>query len=470
MGVIAKDVVVAERFRLVRPIGKGGMGVVWEALHIPLDIPCAVKFIDHRAATEPHLAALQRFEREARAAARIGGRHVVRILDHGVWDGLAYIVMELLRGESLRARLERVGRLSPPELMPIVRHVGRALRKAQESGIVHRDLKPDNIFLTHEDDGEIAKVLDFGIAKLVTDVPLAEQTRTGDLLGTPVYMSPEQVQGTRAIDGRSDLWSLAVIVFRCVTGELPFGAQTFAELVIEICMRPRVIPSSVAVVPEGFDSWWAKAAARDPDDRFQTAHAFVDALELALGMVPPVDPVSSGRLVSVHSIRGELDSVPTAAGASGVNLAKFTGAPGEDTTGRAVASGRGRLDRRWQGTMVMGIVAGVSAMILLAVVYGRAGSAPRAAPSAAPAFMASSAADPGVLVPTAAAPSSEPVAVVPGADADMSAVPNGGAAPRGGAADANATDASVSRAAAPGPRRPKVREPDPSPVTGRTGF
>ncbi|WXB20009.1 protein kinase [Pendulispora albinea] len=263
------------------------MGSVWEAMHLGLDVPCAMKFIDGNA--QDREIANHRFEREAKTAAQIRSRHVVQILDHGVWEGVPYIAMELLRGESLRARLVRMLVLSPPEVLRIVRHVGRGLRKAHERGIVHRDLKPDNIFLTHDDDltqgqgAEIAKVLDFGVAKWTShDQIMASHTRSGDLLGTPVYMSPEQIRGSRDVDTRSDLWSLAVIVFRCLTGRLPFVAESFGNLVLEICTKPLLVPSEMAAVPPGFDAWWQKAAARDPEDRFQTERELVLALERVL--------------------------------------------------------------------------------------------------------------------------------------------------------------------------------------------
>ncbi|WP_394846303.1 serine/threonine-protein kinase [Pendulispora brunnea] len=298
---IAENALVAERFRLIRLIGKGGMGSVWEAHHVALDVPCAVKFITCEGHDRETL--LRRFEREAKAAAGISGRHVVQIFDYGVWNGLPYIAMELMKGEDLRTRLKRVMVLPPEDVLRIARHVARALRKAHERGIVHRDLKPDNIFLVYDDDGtqkndaEVAKVLDFGIAKSV-GIPVASETTTGELLGTPVYMSPEQIRGTRRVDERSDLWSLAVIVYRCLLGKLPFVAGAFGDLVLEICSKPIVVPSSVGAVPAGFDEWWQKAVARRPRDRFQTAAEFTAELERVLaprGAAPSVP--SSQELV-----------------------------------------------------------------------------------------------------------------------------------------------------------------------------
>jgi serine/threonine-protein kinase len=220
---LAENAVVAGRFKLNRLIGRGGMGSVWQATHLGLDIPCAVKFIEGEMSNMAE--AQTRFEREAKAAAQLRSPHVVQILDHGVCEGTPYIAMELLDGEDLGKRLARNGRIQPSELSAIITQVTRALTKAHAVGIVHRDLKPDNIFLVRDDDREIAKVLDFGIAKSASNALEGSNTKTGAMLGTPYYMSPEQAQGIKTVDYRSDLWSLAVIVFQCLTGALPFESE-----------------------------------------------------------------------------------------------------------------------------------------------------------------------------------------------------------------------------------------------------
>jgi eukaryotic-like serine/threonine-protein kinase len=279
---LVENAVVAGRFKLERLLGRGGMGSVWQAQHLGLDIPCAVKFIEGEFATmqEAHV----RFEREAKAAAQLRSPHVVQILDHGLWEGRPYIAMELLEGEDLGKRIQRAGRLHPAELNTVLAQVCRALGKAHTLGIVHRDLKPDNIFLVRDDDREIAKVLDFGIAKSKSsDLVTGSNTRTGAMLGTPYYMSPEQAQGTKAVDSRSDLWSLAVIAYQCITGRLPFESEALGDLLIKIIVSPIPVPSQVAHVPPGFDAWFARAASRDPSHRFQTAKEFSDSLALAVG-------------------------------------------------------------------------------------------------------------------------------------------------------------------------------------------
>src|SRR3954471_14894368 len=190
--------VIAGRYRLVSQLGQGGMGSVWRADHITLSSPVAIKLIDPEIARRPEM--LERFQREAQSSAALRSPHVVQILDYGVDDGVPYIAMELLEGESLASRLTRLGRLPYAETARFVSHIGRALAKAHEAGVIHRDLKPDNVFLVQNDDREIAKVLDFGIAKITGLGPGTGQaltTRTGAILGTPSYMSPEQAQGTK---------------------------------------------------------------------------------------------------------------------------------------------------------------------------------------------------------------------------------------------------------------------------------
>jgi serine/threonine-protein kinase len=280
---LAEGMVVANRFRLGQMLGRGGMGSVWRAMHLGLDVPCAVKFIEGELASLPEAQA--RFEREAKAAAQLRSPHVVQILDHGVWDGTPYIAMELLEGEDLGKRLARVGRLSPPDTHNIISQVCRALAKAHATGIVHRDLKPDNIFLVRDDDREITKVLDFGIAKSRgQDLGGSSNTKTGAMLGTPYYMSPEQAQGIKQVDFRTDLWALAVIVYQSLTGRLPFESEALGDLLVRIIVAPLPVPSQIAPVPPGFDAWWAKAASRDPNERFQSAKEVADSLSLVCGV------------------------------------------------------------------------------------------------------------------------------------------------------------------------------------------
>jgi serine/threonine-protein kinase len=275
--------VVADRFRLIEPLGRGGMGVVWRAHDQRLNVPCAVKFLLDEVVALADIR--QRFEREAQAAAQLKSRHVVAILDHGIWKRRPYLAMELLEGEDLAARLARRDRLSPAETAAIVEQIARGLAKAHKAGIVHRDLKPDNVFLASEDEGEVVKILDFGIAKRTwPDATAGVSSTGGGLIGTPSYMSPEQASGKNVVDYRTDLWSVAVIAFRCITGRLPFQSTAIGELLVSILSDRIPMPSEVAQgIPASFDRWWAKAAARKREDRFASAPEMAEALKSAVG-------------------------------------------------------------------------------------------------------------------------------------------------------------------------------------------
>jgi serine/threonine protein kinase len=311
---LAPNVVIAERFKLIRLLGQGGMGSVWLATHLGLDIPCAVKFIEGEFAQMAEAQA--RFEREAKAAASLRSPHVVQILDHGIFDGTPYIAMELLDGEEFGKRLHRVGRMNPAEVVRIISEVGRALTKAHAIGIVHRDLKPENIYLVRDDDREIAKVLDFGIAKATGAGGIdGSNTKTGAMLGTPYYMSPEQAQGVKAVDHRSDLWSLGVIVFQALTGRLPFESEALGDLLVRIIVAPVPMASQfVNDLPPTFEQWWAKASQRDPAMRFQTSKEFCETLASVFGQsrgewggdanLAPRPPQGSGQFGSTPNPLG----------------------------------------------------------------------------------------------------------------------------------------------------------------------
>jgi serine/threonine protein kinase len=297
-----KGRILAGKYRLVDELGRGGMGSVWRADHVELRSVVAVKLIDPSLAQSAE--GRSRFLREARAAGALRSNHVVQVYDYGVDEGIPFLVMELLEGESLAARLERKGRLTLAELQPVVRQVGRALAKAHAAGIVHRDLKPENIFICTEGDSELVKVLDFGIAKVESNIAVSVQTQTGLVLGTPYYMSPEQAEGRRALDSRSDLWSLGVITYECLLGQRPFDGENLAQLILAICAEDPPVPSSRGNVPAGFDQWFLRAVARRVELRFATIQELSDsfaglddrhAWESTLGITtdPAVEPSNS---------------------------------------------------------------------------------------------------------------------------------------------------------------------------------
>lgn len=278
---LSAGVVVSGRYDLLRLLGTGGMGSVWLARDTSLDTTCALKFIDEGMLENDEARA--RFEREAKAAAQIRSPNVVDVFEYGTWGTRPYIAMEYLEGEELAQRLERYGLLDSETAYRVVAHVARALSRAHAGGIVHRDLKPENIFLVEGDAGEIAKVLDFGIAKHSAYSLTDRRTKTGSFLGTPFYMSPEQARGDE-IDHRSDLWALAVIAFQCLTGQPPFYDESLGALLGKIMYEPIVSPLTIAPhLPQGVEAWWEQATQRDREKRFQSAGELSDALAEALG-------------------------------------------------------------------------------------------------------------------------------------------------------------------------------------------
>ncbi|MEZ4226830.1 MAG: protein kinase [Polyangiaceae bacterium] len=299
---LAPGSIIGGKYRLLALIGEGGMGQVWKALHLTLDSEVAIKFINAELAGSGDMA--KRFTREARAAAALRSPHVVQILDYGMEGHVAFQVMELLQGESLAARLQRDRVLPPREVARILQHVARALAKAHDAGIVHRDLKPDNIYLTHADDELIAKVLDFGIAKFRSgNQTMGTTTRTGAVMGTPYYMSPEQAEGNRDVDQRTDIWAMGVIAFECMLGKKPFDSDAFGNLLLKICAHPLPVPSQWGPVPGGFDAWFARAVNRDASQRFDTAKEAAEQLTAICGDVTSPEFDASARASAADARR-----------------------------------------------------------------------------------------------------------------------------------------------------------------------
>ena len=313
------------------------MGAVWVAEHVELGTRVAVKLIDPSMASSDD--ALARFRREAQAAATLRSTHVVQILDYGVDEGTPFIAMELMSGENLADRLKRVGRLSPQATSSVITQTARAVGKAHEIGVVHRDLKPDNIFIVVEEDQEVCKVLDFGIAKQTLDglgQPSGPQTQTGALLGTPYYMSPEQASGKRKVDHRTDIWAMAVIAFECLVGRRPFEEQTLGALLLAICSEPAPVPSQWGQVPAGFDEWFARGVAKDPDQRFGSAREAASTLQAlcvpGLAWQPSDSPPNLG---------GQGAAVGASGTGTGPHAAQAITAPSYTGAGHAVAPGTG---------------------------------------------------------------------------------------------------------------------------------
>jgi serine/threonine-protein kinase len=283
---------VAGRYRIEREIGRGGMAQVYEAKHIEIGKGVAVKVLAAEFISSP--VVVERFLREARAAAAVRSPYICDVYDSGkLDDDRPFLVMELLVGESLYERMVRVRQFDAATTTRVVTHVARGLMKAHAVNVVHRDLKPENIFLTTNEEGEmLAKVLDFGLAKFYAPtgegVAQARLTREGAVFGTPAYMSPEQVQGQGTVDHRADIWALGCITFEAFTGRTVWStdkgiAMTFAQ----IASSP--LPSILKYrpdLPPAIERWFGKALARDVDDRYQTAKELADALAAALEQAP----------------------------------------------------------------------------------------------------------------------------------------------------------------------------------------
>jgi serine/threonine protein kinase len=277
-------VLVAGKFRLDQIIGSGGMGSVWSATHVTLGHRIAVKLISRELVRLP--GALRRFDAEAKAAALLQSRHVVQVFDHGTLDdGTPYIVMELLSGESLQHRLDRVGRIGLREAVDILAQCCKALGRAHAMGIVHRDIKPDNIFLGRmpDEDLEVVKILDFGVAKVTLgESSSSAATGTGALLGTPLYMSPEQVRTPKTVDHRADLYSLGLSTYMMLTGQLAVSGESFADILLKICTQPLpALRRGAPWLPHAMEPWFERVCARNPADRCQSAQDFIDSLRAA---------------------------------------------------------------------------------------------------------------------------------------------------------------------------------------------
>jgi serine/threonine-protein kinase len=275
--------IIDGKYRIVRLIGEGGMGAVYEGENMRIHRRVAIKVLHASVAAQGE--AVARFEREAQAAGRIGSDHIVEVIDLGALpSGDRYLVMEFLDGEGLGARIKSRGRLSPAELCPIARQLMVGLGAAHGAGIIHRDLKPDNVFLLRSRNGhkDFVKLLDFGISKfsaLGGDSGFS-MTRTGAVMGTPYYMAPEQAKGSRDLDHRVDLYAVGVILYEALTGAVPFNADTFNELLFKIVLEEaRPLELVDPTVDRGFAAIVSKAMAREPALRFQSSADFLQALD-----------------------------------------------------------------------------------------------------------------------------------------------------------------------------------------------
>ena len=397
------------RYRLVKPLASGGMGSLWVARHTELDVDVAVKLMSDKLVDLP--GARARFTREARMLAALSSAHLVRVQDFGLDEDLPFLVMELLHGEDLGKRLDRVLRLDLAETQRLLAQIGKGLRRAHDAGLVHRDLKPSNVFLAIVDGEETAKIVDFGAAKDMVGSLDGEGTRTGEVLGSPRFMSPEHLRGAKGLDHRADLWSLAVILYRALTGMLPFDAQEIGALVAQVLTDPIPPPSAVALdLPESLDLFFFRALAREPDARFQSVRELTRAFDEALAEVT----TPRAERVVVHA--GSMGAEATAIAPPGF------GPPSTDEHEAPAAltppaADRARRARAVSGSIgaVAGLVIGLGAAHLLrpapaeppAVHTVTAAATPV---NAAPPRQAEGAAPPATSAPIASASAEKPAA------------------------------------------------------------
>jgi serine/threonine protein kinase len=275
-----------DRYLLAGRLGEGGMGAVYRARHTLMNKPCAVKVLTGPAASEE--LAWRRFQREAQSASRLDHENCIRVTDFGrTADGIAYLVMELLEGRTLAEELNERGALAIPRLVPIGRQIAAALAHAHGLGVVHRDLKPDNVFLVPRGAaGDLVKVLDFGLAKLVGDArpasgSLSTLTEAGSVFGTPEYMSPEQAEG-KPLDARADVYSFGVLLYQMMTGMLPFQAASFLAILTKHLTETPISPlvrRPDLLLPRPLASLVMRCLEKTPDRRPATAQAIVDEID-----------------------------------------------------------------------------------------------------------------------------------------------------------------------------------------------
>jgi serine/threonine-protein kinase len=304
---VSEGDVLAKKYRVENVLGVGGMGVVVSAVHLQLEQRVALKFLLPSLLDKPQV--VQRFEREARAAARIKSEHVARVIDVGELEsGSPYMVMEFLEGEDLAAVLTKRGPLPVADVVNFVIQACDAIAEAHSVGIVHRDLKPANLFLAHRPDKtRLVKVLDFGISKMAGAGSEAQLTQTQGLLGSPVYMSPEQMTAPKTVDSRSDVWALGVIMFELLSGATPFVGETMPELVVGILHGTAPSVASIRPdVPAPVADAIARCLEKDRDARYRSVG------DLAVALAPYVTPEWDYLLRRIPRVLGE-NFVPVAA-------------------------------------------------------------------------------------------------------------------------------------------------------------
>jgi serine/threonine-protein kinase len=304
-------VVVAERYRIVEPLGRGGMGIVYRVEHTRIGKLLAMKLLTGELSRNPEV--VRRFKQEALTVSKLSSPNTVQVFDFGAAEGLTYLVMELVAGEDLARLLRAHGPMPFSRLGKIVIQVCSSLAEAHQKGIVHRDVKPENVMLLRARDGtDVAKVLDFGLAKLREGADLNDVTSQGAIVGTPYFMAPEQIRG-EPVDNRSDIYALGALMYRALTGHYPFNGPTPMAVFTKHLTEPPVPPADRAPelgIPPGVSAIVMKALEKSPADRFQKVEDLQAALVeevRAAGTTSVEDLLDSGQLHRLAKVAAEAD-------------------------------------------------------------------------------------------------------------------------------------------------------------------
>ncbi|RYZ01318.1 MAG: serine/threonine protein kinase [Myxococcales bacterium] len=446
-GALSPGEIVADKYLIDSIVGVGGMGIVYLARHLQLGGRLALKFLSAQCLDSPE--GVERFRREAQAAARLDSEHVVRVFDVGTHtNGLPYMVMEYLEGRDLGRIIQDSGSLPIDVTASLLVQTCSALDEAHRHGIIHRDLKPSNLFCIRRSDGSSSiKVVDFGISKVSGDAAGLENgiTITGHVVGSPSYMSPEQMKTPNRIDHRSDIWQLGVVLYECLTGKLPFPASTYAEICLKVHQETHlpVIAHGIEV-PQGLQAIIDICLAKEPAQRFQTARD----LAAALRNFAPHVPLPSMPFLSTA------DSAAPGAVSKGSGPAKASSKRGLGSgTEPAWAHSQPAPSARWR------LPLGLTALALLAastvtwlVFHHDAGSEPVAADAEVKASPPAAAAAPEAMVEKPAAPAAPAASSDVGVDSMPAPKP-----------EASALSAPVRRGAPLGNPAPSVVAPAATP-------
>ncbi|HET9931072.1 MAG TPA: serine/threonine-protein kinase [Polyangiaceae bacterium] len=397
LGMVGVGETVAGKYRIERSIAVGGMGVVVAATHLSLGVPVALKFLTHEAKADGEAKA--RFAREAKAAAMIQSEHVCRVMDVGQLEtGVPFIVMEYLEGRDLSQLIASDGPLPQEKAVDYVLEAGEALAEAHALGIVHRDIKPSNLFLARQRDGsEVVKILDFGISKLAPDSSGSDVriTSTRGLMGSPMYMAPEQIRASRDVDSRADVWAMGVVLYELLTGGPAFEGATALELFAKIVVDAPTPLSTRRRVPSGLEEAIVKCLEKDRERRVANIQALAALLE------PFASEEGRRSVARIQRTRAIKNASAT------VTSSVVSGSAGELATAAPTSAAWGRTTPKPLRARRSLVIGGVVIAIALVALVLRATTAKAPSPTS-PASVAASAPFAASAVPT---PRAAPVPV-----------------------------------------------------------